>query len=426
MDLIIKNAAVNGCTALKDVYVEHGAVVKIEDSGEKRGEYRLANAIDAEGHMLLPGFIDMNCDVCDPGYENRESIASVTRSAAKGGFTSITCLPVTNPPIDNKAVVQYILSKSKSEALVNVLPYGHMTKEGAGKEMAEIGGMRRAGAVAVSDGNRPVGDAWLLKNIMLYSLMFDVPVITFCENKMLTKNGVMNEGRVSARTGLSGAPKDAEETAVAINLVLAANTKAKLHITHVSTKTAVELIRYAKSRGVGVTCDTCPHYFTLDDSMLFDYDTFLKVNPPLRTGEDVAAIKRGLKDGTIDAIASGHSPASLESKLVEFDRAATGISSVETAFAVSYTELVQNGDMTVKELSDKFAFNPAAVLGLKNKGAVAPGCDADFTILKTDAAHTIDPSEFASKAKYSPYKGRTVGVRTLYTIVNGKIVYIAD
>ena len=426
MDLIIKNAAVYGDAALKDVYIEHGSIIKIEDSGEKRGEYRLANAIDAEGHLLLPGFIDMNCDVCDPGYENKESIASVTRSAAKGGFTSITCLPVTNPPIDNKAVVQYIISKSRNEALVNVFPYGHMTKEGAGAEMAEIGGMQRAGVVAVSDGNRSVNDTWLLKNIMRYSLMFDIPVVTFCENKTLAKNGVMNEGRISAKTGLLGIPKDAEETAVAVNLVLAANTGAKLHITHVSTATAVELIRYAKSKGVGVTCDTCPHYFTLSEDMLCDYDTIFKVNPPLRTEADVAAVKRGLKDGTIDAIASGHSPASKESKLVEFDRAAAGISSVETAFAVSFTELVRNGDLTLKELTNKFSFLPAEILNLKNKGVLAPGYDADLTVIEKNGAYTIDPSEFASKAKFSPYKGKTVNGRTLYTIVNGKIVYIAD
>lgn len=422
MNMVIKNGKLideTGNTSIKNIYIRDGIIDRIAD------ELSIAEAevFDAQGNYILPGFIDLNCNICDPGYENKEDIQTVSKSAAKGGFTSITCQPVTSPVIDNKTVVTYIKNKAKSLSIVNIFPYGSMSKGALGEEMSEIGEMYKTGIVAVSDGNVSIVDTNLLRTILIYSTMFDLPVITFCENKKLAANGVINYGMVSTVTGLNGKPKEAEETFIARNLILAKNNKSRLHITHVSTKTSVELIRFAKSAGVNLTCDTCPHYFTLSEDAVLNYNTFAKVNPPLRSREDIDAIIEGLRDGTIDAISSGHSPTSIESKQVEFDRADFGISSIETAFALSYTALVKTNILSMGQLMDKMSSLPAKILKLDTKGRIAPGMDADFCIADDTGEFTITAKKFASKAKFSPHEGAKATGRIISTFVNGKMVY---
>lgn len=381
-----------------------------------------AKVLDLEGNIVLPGFIDMHCNICEPGYENVEDIITVSRSAARGGFTSITCEPNTKPVIDNKTVVEYIVSKSKAQSVVNIYPYGSMSMGCEGKAIAEIGEMYDAGVVAISDGDEFVDSAALLRNVMRYSKMFDLPIITHCEDRSLSGKGVMNEGYTAACLGLSGMPREAEEVQVARNILLAEITGAKLHIAHISTAGSVSMIRDAKERGIRLTCETCPHYFALTESAVENYNTLAKVNPPLRTTKDVTAVVEGIVDGTIDAIASGHSPVSLTEKKKEFDQAAYGISALETAFSISYTYLVQNGKITLKRLTELMSKKPAEILNLTQKGEIAVGKDADLIVIDTKESYLIEPQLFASKAKFSPFAGQEVRGRVVCTIVKGKIV----
>lgn len=379
--------------------------------------------IDAQNNYIIPGLIDMHCSICDPGYEYVEDIQTASMSAAKGGYTTITCEPNTKPAIDNKTVVEYIITKSREYSLVNILPYGSMSKDCMGLEMAEIGEMKQAGIVGISDGDYTVADAGLLRNIFRYSLMFDLPVITHCEDRSISDNGVMHDGYVSTILGLKGMPREAEEIIVARNLVLAEEAGSRLHIAHVSTKRSVQLIRDAKKRGLLVTCETCPHYFHLTDEIAMGYNTFAKLNPPLRTREDVDAIIEGLVDGTIDVIASGHSPTKLEYKTMEFDTAAYGISSFESAFPVSYSVLVDTGILSFAELTNKFSANPAAILGLRRKGKIEVGADADLTIVNVKDKYAICAKDFLSKAKFSPFDEMNVKGSVLYTIVGGRLIF---
>ena len=381
-----------------------------------------AKVLDLEGNIVLPGFIDMHCNICEPGYENVEDIITVSRSAARGGFTSITCEPNTKPVIDNKTVVEYIVSKSKAQSVVNIYPYGSMSMGCEGKAIAEIGVMYEAGVVAISDAAEVVDSAALLRNVMRYSKMFDLPIITHCEDRSLSGKGVMNEGYTAACLGLSGMPREAEEVQVARNILLAEITGAKLHIAHISTAGSVSMIRDAKERGIRLTCETCPHYFALTESAVENYNTLAKVNPPLRTTKDVTAVVEGIVDGTIDAIVSGHSPVSLTEKKKEFDQAAYGISALETAFSISYTYLVQNGKITLKRLAELMSKKPAEILNLTQKGEIAVGKDADLIVIDTKESYLIEPQLFASKAKFSPFAGQEVRGRVVCTIVKGKIV----
>lgn len=423
MKRLIKNGfVVSDMTDIKkpaDVLIEDNKItavgydIKAED----------AEIINAEGMYVFPGFIDMHCTICDPGHESVEDIETASMSAAKGGFTSIACIPDTEPAVDNKTVVEYIITKSREYSHVNIYPYGSMTIGCKGEKASEMGEMIRAGAVGIADGDLTVENAKLMRNIFIYSKMFDVPVITHCEDRALSGRGVMNEGRVSTILGLRGMPRDAEDVIVARNIVLAENTGARLHIAHVSTKGAVQYIRQAKKRGVNVTCETCPHYFTLTEEAAMNYNTYAKIIPPLRTQEDADAIIEGLADGTIDVIASGHMPTRIEYKQREFDTAAYGISAFETAFALSWTALVKTGVLTEAQLAKKMSVNPAKILRFKSKGSIAPGMDADITIADTNREYVIEPSEFYSKAKFTPAKGMTVCGITRHCIVGGKSVF---
>ena len=425
MIMIIKNGLVIGDdrkARKMDIMVQNQSIIEIAPNIDEGGY----PVVDAVGCYVLPGLIDMNCETCDPGYENIEDLTTASRSAAKGGFTSITSQPTTNPVVDNKTVVNYITGRSAKLSTVNVYVYGSMTKECEGKAMAEIGEMVNAGIVAISDGGKCVDNAALMRNIMRYSSMFNVPVITTCNDENLSAGGVINAGKVASAYGLKGIPRDAEEIMVARNIILSENTGSKLHISGVSTKGSVDLIRQAKIRGVRITCETQPHYFTLSENAVEGYNTLAKVMPPLRTDGDIQAIIEGLTDGTIDIIASGHTPKTIESKNKEFDMASFGISSLETAFAVSYNALVATGKLTIGDLLDKMSVTPAKILGLENKGSISDGSDADLVIFSADDEYYINPANFASKAKFSPYSGKSVKGRIRYTIVGGKMVYIAD
>ena len=425
MIMVIKNGLIidkDGKAIKMDIMVQNKSVIEVAPSIDEGGY----PVIDAGNCYVLPGFIDMNCETCDPGFENIESLTTVTRSAAKGGFTSITSSPTTNPIADNKTVVNYIISRSAKLSLVNVYVYGSMTKECADKSMAEIGEMVSAGIVAVSDGGKCVCDTALMRNIMRYCTMFDIPLITACDDESLSAGGVINAGKVASAYGLNGIPREAEEIMVARNIILCENTGCKLHISSVSTKGSVHLIRQAKARGINITCETQPHYFTLSETSVEGYNTLAKVLPPLRTQEDIDAIIEGLADGTIDVISSGHSPKTPESKNREFDMASFGISSLETAFSISYDALVASGKITMGDLINKTSVMPAKILGLDSKGSIADGSDADLVIFSADDEYCINPANFASKAKFSPYSGKTVKGQVKYTIVGGEMVYIAD
>lgn len=375
------------------------------------------------GLYVYPGFIDMHCTVCEPGHESVEDMETASVSAARGGFTTIVCIPDTEPAVDNKTVVEYIITKSREYSKVNIYPYGSMTIGCKGEKASEMGEMIRAGAVGIADGDLTVENAQLMRNIFVYSKMFDVPVITHCEDRALSGTGVINEGRVSTILGLRGMPREAEDIIVARNVVLAESTGARLHIAHISTKGAVDIVRRAKARGVNVTCETCPHYFTLTEEAAMQYNTYAKVIPPLRTEADTKAIIEGLADGTIDVIASGHMPTRIEHKQREFDRASYGISAFETAFSLSYTALVRTGILSESQLADKMSKNPAEILNFKTKGKIKAGNDADIVIMDINNEYVIEPSEFYSKAKFTPAKGKRVYGNTVSCIVGGNVVF---
>ena len=377
--------------------------------------------IDASGMYVVPGLIDAHCHLRDPGYEYKEDIESGTRSAAKGGFTSVACMPNTNPVIDNEAVVSYIKNKAETVGYVNVFPIGAISKGCKGEELAEIGELKYAGAVAISDDGKPVNSAGLMKKAMIYSSMFNIPVISHCEDLSLAEDGVMNEGYNSTVLGLKGIPAAAEETMIARELILSEYTGVPIHIAHVSTKLGIELIRNAKQRGVKVTCETCPHYFSLTDDLCLEFNTLAKVNPPLRRPEDVKAVIEGLKDGTIDIIATDHAPHHDDEKNVEFGYAANGMVGFETALPLVLTNLYHTGEMDIGQIIAKMTVNPAKMLGLQ-KGDISEGQPCDITIFDPDEEYEIDVEKFESKSRNSPFNGYKVKGKVKYTIVGGKVV----
>lgn len=403
--------------AKMDILIEDG---KIAEMGEDL-ELLNGDVIYAEGKFVLPGLVDAHCHLRDPGYEYKEDIESGTRSAAMGGFTSIACMPNTNPVIDSEPLVKYIINKAKQDGVVNVYPIGAITKGLKGEELSEIGELKFAGAVAISDDGRPVQNPSIMKKALEYASMFDITVISHCEDLHLADQGVMNEGLQSTLMGLKGIPSAAEELMVAREVILSEYTNVPVHIAHVSTSLSVDLIRNAKKRGVKVTCETCPHYFSLTEDACSDFNTLAKVNPPLRTAKDAKAIVEGLKDGTIDIIATDHAPHHVDEKNVEFAIAANGIAGFETAFPLAMTYLVKPGHLTIEQLVEKMCVNPSKILGL-NKGSIEVGRCADIIIVDPDEEFYVDINKFKSKSKNSPFHGFKLTGSVYYTIVNGNVV----
>jgi len=418
MKLLIKNGTV--VTHFKeekhDILVEDGIIAAVGEELDSDA----SQVIDAKGCYVLPGLVDAHCHLRDPGYEYKEDIVSGTKSAALGGFTSVACMANTNPVADNKAVIRYILDKAAREGYVNVFPIGAMTKGQLGEELAEIGEMKEAGIVGVSDDGRSVRNSAVMRKVMLYAKMFDVAVICHSEDSDLAEGGVMNEGYLSTEMGLRGISKACEEIIIARDIILSERTQVPVHICHVSTALGVDLIRKAKERGVKVTAETCPHYFTLTEKACEGYNTMAKVNPPLRNSEDVDAVINGLCDGTIDIIATDHAPHHADEKNVEFDKAANGIVGFETALPLSYTALVVSGKLTMPDLVRKLCKGPSDILKI-NKGELKTGSAADITIFDPIPSYRIDVTKFASKSKNSPFHGYPVTGRVVTTIVGGKI-----
>ena len=408
-----------------DILVDQGKIVKLRRSGDKEEkESEVVQIIDARDKVVVPGLIDMHVHLREPGYEYKETIKTGCQAAASGGFTSIACMPNTSPINDNQSVTEYILDKAKREGCVNVFPVGAITKGLEGEFLAEMGELRNAGVVAVSDDGKSVINGELMRRGMEYARNFNLLVICHCENPDLVAGGVMNEGFTSTRLGLKGIPNAAEETIVARDIILAEMTGCRVHIAHVSTEGAVRIIREAKSRGVNVTAETAPHYFSLSEEALESFDTNFKVNPPLRSARDVEAVKEGLKDGTLDVIATDHAPHSSLEKDVEFDYASSGLVGLETALPLAL-QLVKEKVLSLSELIAKFTVNPAKILNI-SKGRLNPGNDADITIIDVSLKNRVDVNQFKSRSRNSPFHGWELEGGAVFTIVKGKVIKDAN
>lgn len=377
---------------------------------------------DGDSCCLIPGLIDMNCKICEDGYESRDNLKIVSATAAAGGFTTLAITPNTQPVIDNKTVVDYVIQRIKSESSVNIYPYGSITKGCKGKDIAEIGKMLSKGIIGISDHGGMIDNASLLRDVLMYSKMFDVPVISGGLDDSLAEGKAVNEGIIATRLGLSGSPREAEEIIVSRNMILGKYSGAKLHLPVITTEFSVALVNEGKKHNSRLSAGTFPHYFTLTEEEILGYNTFGKVNPPLRTKKDAEALKQGIYSGVIDVIASGHTPASIDRKLVEFDLAACGISSLETAFPVSFSALC-NDKFSLSDLCRVMSKRPAEILGLDKKGVIKKGNDADLVICDINNDFEIKGSEFISKAKYTPYEGKRVKGKVLKTFVGGKVVF---
>ena len=415
MNILIKNGTLADGNKT-DLYIENGVISKMGQNLDLPSDV----TIDASGKLVAPGLVDMHCHLRDPGQEYKENIVTGTKSAVMGGFTSVACMPNTTPVADDKIVISYIVNKAKEQAYANVYPIGAISKGLKGQQLAEMGDMKEAGAVAVSDDGRPVENANFMKNAMVYANGFDLPVISHCEDMSLKNDGSMNEGYTSTYMGLRGISRASEEVMVSRECILAETYNVPVHIAHVSTKGSVETVRQAKKRGVKVTCETCPHYFTLTEEAVEGFNTNAKMNPPLRTKEDVEAIIEGLKDGTIDAIATDHAPHAIDEKNCEFDMALNGIVGLETAFGLSYTYLVKTGKLTLAELIGKLSTNPSKILRI-NKGELKEGAVADVSVFDLENQYTVKTAEFMSKSKNSPYDGFELYGKADTVIVNGEV-----
>ena len=430
MSLAIRGGRVidpaNNIDTVADVLIEDGRIVSI---GEHSGA---GETIDASGLIVCPGFVDIHTHLREPGFEHKETIESGTQAAARGGFTTVCAMPNTEPPTDSAGAVDFVLRRAAETGLVRVLPIGCVTRRREGKELAELAELARAGAVAFSDDGSPVADAGLMRRALEYAGMLATPVIDHCEDPALS-GGVMHEGWVATRLGLRGVPAAAEETMVARDIALAAETGSHVHLAHVSTAGSVELVRQAKARGLAVTAEVTPHHLALTHEAVLTgpaetpaglaYDTNAKVNPPLRSREDVAACVAGLVDGTIDCIATDHAPHAIQDKLCEFDAAAFGISGLETALALCLTAL------DIETAIQRLTVAPVRAIGLDRRieglGTLSPGAPADVALIDPAAEWTVEPELFASKGKNTPLAGRTLRGRVTATVYGGKVVWRA-
>ncbi|MFH1868905.1 MAG: dihydroorotase [Candidatus Omnitrophota bacterium] len=423
MSILIKDGRVidpvNNIDGVYDILVKNDKIAKVAKAIKADG----VKIIDAKGKIVVPGLIDMHTHLRQPGREDEETFASGSRAAARGGFTTICAMPNTEPVCDNRGAVEYIISESKKHAVINILPIGAITVGQKGEGLTEVSDMGKAGIAAISDDGFSVKNTQLMRKALEYAGMYDVLVISHCEDLGLTSGGAMNEGLNSTLLGMRGVPNASEAVIVARDIQLAKLTGARLHIAHVSTKEAVHLIRQAKREGIKVTAETCPHYLLLTDDAVKRLETNYKVNPPLRAKEDIKAVKEALKDSTIDVIATDHAPHAEAEKDVEFDLAASGMIGLETALALIIEELVAKNIISWGELVSRMSSTPARILGLKQKGSLSEGYDADITIIDPEAEWVFKKEEILSRSKNSPFIGRRLKGRVLYTICSGKVVY---
>ena len=405
----------------RNVLIDEGRVVGLLDRSEPAPED--AHVLDATGLIVAPGFIDLHTHLREPGQEYKETIATGASAAVAGGWASICAMPNTDPVNDNPAVTRFIIEQGQAANLANVFPIGAVTKGSGGKELAEMGEMKGAGIVAVSDDGRPVPSSGMMRRAMEYARGFDLPVVDHCQDQSLSAGGVMHEGRWSLILGLRGMPAAAEEVDVARDCVLAKLTGAKVHIAHVSTRGALEAVRQAKNMGLQVTCEVTPHHWTLTDEAVAEYDTNTKMSPPLRSREHVDAVLAAMKDGTIDAIATDHAPHHADEKALEFDQAPFGITGLETAVGLAF-DLVHNGLLDLERVVQMCSTNPARIFGLADRGSLKVNAHADVTILDPQLEWVFDVNRSKSKSRNTPFHGRSMHGAAVGTIVGGRLVYL--
>ena len=417
MDLLVKNGRIvdpaRKIDKVTDIVIRDGKIRSVGGSNVSG-----IPTFDATGLIVAPGFFDIHVHLREPGTEEAETIASGGNAAVAGGFTAVAAMPNTNPPNDNPSITHYIVSEARRSSPARVFPIGAITKEQKGETLAEIGEMFEAGIAGISDDGKPVMDAQLFRRALEYAQMFDLPVIQHCEDLHLSKGGVMHEGMYSTRLGLKGIPAAAEETMVSRDLILAQMTHGKYHVAHLSTRRAVEMVREAKAHGLRVSAEVTPHHFTLTDAAVADYDTNAKMNPPLRSLDDVNALIEGIQDGTIDAIASDHAPHHINLKMLEFDRAPFGITGLETAVGLALTKL----QLPIGRLIGLLSLNPQKIMKITQWG-LFEGSDADLTVLDLNRTWTFDVNESRSRSRNSPFNGWHLKGKAVATIVGGKVVY---
>lgn len=419
--ILIKNGRIidpaNNIDAELDLLVEDGKIAEIGESIESKG----AEIIDAAGLLVTPGLVDIHVHLRDPGFEYKEDVISGTRAAAAGGVTSLACMPNTSPIIDNLAICRYIISKAQEQGSANVFPIGSITKGLKGETLSEMGELKEAGCVGFSDDGVPVVSSEMMRRGLEYADTFDAPIISHAEDLSLVGSGVMNEGPMSTELGLKGIPWVAEDAMTARDIMLAEFTGGRLHMAHVSTKGSVDLVRQAKARGVRVSCEATPHHFTLSDEAVRGYDTNAKMNPPLRSQEDVAAVRAGLADGTIDAIATDHAPHHIDEKNVEFAIAMNGIVGLETMLPLTL-KLVEDSVIDLNQAIALMSCQPAAVIGI-DRGTLSKGAIADIALIDPNRAWEVVAEELLSKSKNTPFGGWKMKGSVVRTLLAGKTVF---
>jgi dihydroorotase len=423
VSLLIKNGRVidpsSGTDDTLDILIDGGRIVDLKAKIEGEGK----TVIDASRLVVAPGFIDLHAHLREPGQEEKEDIRTASLAAAKGGFTAICAMPNTNPVNDNRSVTEYILFEAKKRAVVNIFPIAAITRSLAGLEITDMADLADAGALAFSDDGRGVQDSQVMRRALEYANFLKLPVIDHCEDRNLSQDGLMHEGRAAYLFGLKGIPASAEDVMVARDIILAEASSARLHIAHLSTEGAARLVREAKKRKINVTAEVTPHHLTLTDTALEGYDANFKVNPPLRSREDVRALLEAVADGVIDVFATDHAPHTPEEKDVEIDRAPFGIDGLETAVSLLLDRIVNKKVISLPRFIEMISWRPAQILGLKNKGRIAVGADADLTVLNLNKEIIVDVRSFASKSRNNPFHGWKLKGAPIMTIVGGRTVF---